>query len=76
MQQRQTVDSVAVRMCQAIRHARADDQAWLGIDCLDEFLRIDDLHLIDAALAFACAKGWLSLGGRPAHSVLLNQSAP
>ncbi len=31
---------------------------------------------IDAAVAFAAAKGWLALGGAPAHSVLLTPVAP
>jgi hypothetical protein len=34
------------------------------------------LRTLDAALAFASAKGWVSLGGRPVHSVLLKAQAP
>ncbi len=71
-----TIDALAVRVCEAVREARDEDQAWIAIDCLNEFLRLDDVQTIDAALAFASAKGWLSIGGRPAHSVLLNGSAP
>ena len=76
MKSAQTIDVLAVRVCQAVRDVREPDQAWIGIDCLNEFLAIDDVRLVDAALAFASAKGWLSIGGRPAHSVLLNGSAP
>ena len=72
----QTIDVLAVRVCQAVRDAREPDQAWIGIDCLNEFLAIDDVRLVDAALAFASAKGWLSIGGRPAHCVLLKAGAP
>ena len=72
----QTIDVLAVRVCQAVRDVREEHEAWIGIDCLNEFLGLDDLRLVDAALAFASAKGWLSIGGRPAHSVLLNGSAP
>jgi hypothetical protein len=71
-----SIDALAVRVCQAVREARSEDQAWIAIDCLHEFLRLDDVHTIDAALAFASAKGWLSIGGCPAHSVLLNRGAP
>lgn len=70
------IETLALWVCQAVRDVREDDQAWIGIDCLNEFLRIDDVQTIDAALAFASAKGWLSLGGRPTHSVLLNVEAP
>jgi len=72
----QAIDALAVRVCQAVRDVREEHEAWIGIDCLNEFLGLDDLRLVDAALAFASAKGWLSIGGRPAHSVLLNNSAP
>ena len=71
-----TIDDLAVRVCQAVRDEREENEAWIGIDCLEEFLGIDDLRLVDAALAFASAKGWLSIGGQPAHSVLLNAEAP
>lgn len=70
------IDALAARVCQVVCEVRDEDQAWIAIDCLNEFLRLDDVQTIDAALAFASAKGWLSIGGRPAHSVLLNGSAP
>ena len=76
MKEAQSIDALAVRVCQAVREVRDEHEAWIGIDCLEEFLGIDDLRLVDAALAFASAKGWLSLGGRPAHSVLLHGGAP
>jgi hypothetical protein len=76
MTRARTIDVIAVQVCQAVRDVRSEEQAWIAIDCLNEFLRLDDLQTIDAALAFASAKGWLSIGGRPAHSVLLNGSAP
>lgn len=70
------VDTLAVRLCHAVREARGDDKAWIGIDCLGEFLAGSDATTIDAALAFAGAKGWVSIGGWPAHSVLLGPEAP
>jgi hypothetical protein len=76
MKNMQTIDALAVRVCQVVRDVREEHEAWIGIDCLNEFLGLDDLRLVDAALAFASAKGWLSIGGRPAHSVLLTGSAP
>jgi hypothetical protein len=72
----QAIDALAVRVCQVAREVREDHEAWVGIDCLEEFLGIEDLRLVDAALAFASAKGWLSLSGSPAHSILLNGAAP
>jgi hypothetical protein len=37
---------------------------------------LENLRTVDAAVAFARAKGWLAIGGAPAHSVLLKQGAP
>lgn len=76
MNQPASIDALAVRVCHAVRTARGEDKAWIGIDCLGEFLAGGDAATIDAALAFAGAKGWVSISGRPAHSVLLNPDAP
>jgi hypothetical protein len=76
MSNRSTIDVLAIQVCHAVRTVRRDDESWIRIDCLNEFLRLTDSNVIDAALAFASAKGWVSIGGRPAHSVLLKGSAP
>jgi hypothetical protein len=70
------VDVLAARVCQAARDARKEHQAWVGIDQIRDHLGVEDLRTVDAAVAFASAKGWLSIGGRPAHSVLVNRGAP
>ena len=70
------IETLARSVCRAVRDVRPEDQAWIAIDCLNEFLRVDDVQTLDAALAFASAKGWVSLGGRPVHSVLLKAAAP
>jgi hypothetical protein len=61
---------------QAIRDVRQDHASWISIDRVHDRLAVEDLRIVDAAVAFASAKGWLALGGQPAHSVLLNRSAP
>jgi hypothetical protein len=70
------IDVLAVKVCRAIRDVRKDHQAWIGIDGLLGHLGLEDLRAVDAAVAFASAKGWLAIGGTPAHSVLLKQDAP
>jgi len=72
----QAIDVLAVRVCRAIRRVRKDNQAWISIDGLHGHLGLDDLRTIDAAVAYAGARGWLAIGGMPAHSVLLKQAAP
>lgn len=70
------VDVLAARVCQAARDVRNEHEAWVYIDHIGNRLGVDDVRILDAAVAFASAKGWLSIGGRPAHSVLVNRSAP
>jgi hypothetical protein len=71
-----TIDVLAVEVCRTIRDVRQDHQAWISLDRLQDRLGIENLNAVDAAVAFAAAKGWLAIGGAPAHSVLLNQEAP
>jgi hypothetical protein len=67
---------LARRVCQAIRDVRQEHESWISIDRVHDRLAIEDLRAVDAAVAFASAKGWLALGGRPPHSLLLNRGAP
>ena len=76
MRNSQAIDALAVKVCRAIRDVRKDNQAWISIDGLHGHLGLDDLRTVDAAVAYASAKGWLAIGGMPAHSVLLKQAAP
>jgi hypothetical protein len=55
---------------------RRDHQGWISLDRLQDRFDFATRSAIDAAVAFAAAKGWLAIGGAPAHSVLLNQEAP
>jgi hypothetical protein len=76
MTKRIDIDSLAVRVCQTIRDVRRDDEAWISLYRVQDRLGIENLCTVDAAVAFAAAKGWLAIGGQPAHSVLLNRGAP
>lgn len=73
---RSTVDQLAVRVCRAVRDVRGEHQAWIALDRVQDHLDGESTMAIDAAVAFAAAKGWLALGGAPAHSVLLTPVAP
>ena len=70
------VDALAVHVCRTIRDVRCDHEAWIGIDRVQDRLGIEGPGTVDAAIAFAAAKGWLRIGGAPAYSVLLTPSAP
>lgn len=75
------IDAVAVRVCRAARILAANRPEWVAIEQLHERLlpageQVDSLRVIEAALAFAGAKGWLSFGPRPADAILLREGAP
>ena len=73
---RPTIDRLAVRVCHAVRDVRGEHQAWIAVAQLADCLGSESPDAIDAAIAFAAAKGWLSLGGAPSHCVLLMPRAP
>jgi hypothetical protein len=70
------INALAVRVCQAIRDVRQEHESWISIDRVHDRLAVEDLRSVEAAVAFASAKGWLAVGGQPAASVLLNREAP
>jgi hypothetical protein len=76
MERKQTIYDLAVRVCRAVRGVRGDRQTWIGLELIHREMRGERPTAIDAAVAFAAAKGWLAIGGRPSHSVMLGQGAP
>lgn len=76
MSARPAIDRLAVRVCHVVRDVRGEHQAWIALDRVADRLDDHGADAIDAAVAFAVAKGWLSLGGAPVHSVLLTPRAP
>ena len=76
MNARPSIEVLAERVCRAVRDVRSERQAWVDIDRIRDRMAVEERHAVDAAVAFASAKGWLSIGGVPAHSVLLNRAAP
>jgi len=75
-QRPQTVDSLALRLCHAIRTVRGEREAWVGLDRLVGQPGLESRTEVDAAAAFAGAKGWLAFGDVAADSALLLERAP
>ena len=71
-----TVDTLAVRVCQAIRTVRGEDEAWVALDRLVGQPGLERRTEVDAAVAFAAAKGWLAFGDPAAEFALLLERAP
>ena len=70
------IDALAEGVCHVIRDVRREHEAWVEIDRIRDRIAVADAPAVNAAVAFASAKGWLSIGGVPAHRVLLRRLAP
>ena len=71
-----TVDRLAVHVCAALRTVRREDEAWVALDRLIGQPGLDRRAEVDAAAAFAAAKGWLAFGDPAADFALLLDRAP
>jgi hypothetical protein len=70
------IDTLAVRVCHAIRTIRREDEAWVALDRLIGQPGLERRAEVDAAVAFAAAKGWLAFGDPAADFALLLERAP
>lgn len=70
------VDALAVHVCRAIRAVRGETEAWVSLDRLVGQPGLDRRTEVDAAAAFAAAKGWLAFGDEAANLALLLDRAP
>jgi hypothetical protein len=70
------VDRLAVDVCRAIRDVRDAHEAWIDLDRLVGRPGLESRTAVDAAVAFAAAKGWLAIARGAAGSVLLSNCAP
>jgi hypothetical protein len=70
------VDTLAIGICRAIRTVRGEKEAWVSLDRLVGQPGLDRRTEVDAAAAFAAAKGWLAFGDEAANFALLLDRAP
>jgi len=70
------VDTTAVRVCRAIRDMRGENEAFVALDRLVGQPGLERRTEVDAAAAYAAAKGWLAFGDAAADFALLLERAP
>jgi hypothetical protein len=71
-----TVHARAVHVCRAIREVRGEDEAFVALDRVVGRPGLERRTEVDAAAAFAAAKGWLAFGDAGAEFALLLERAP
>lgn len=70
------IDRLAIDVCCAIRSVRRENEAWVALDRLIGQPGLERRTEVDAAAAFAAAKGWLAFGDEAANFALLLDRAP
>jgi hypothetical protein len=70
------IDMLAVHVCRTIRTVRDTDEAFVALDRLVGQPGLERRTEVDAAAAFAVAKGWLAFGDAAADFALLLERAP
>jgi hypothetical protein len=70
------IDRLAVHVCRTIRTVRGEEKAWVALDRLVGEPGLERRSEVDAAAAFAAAKGWLAFGDAAADFALLLERAP
>ena len=76
MSRASNVDALAVRVCRTIRIVRREHEGWVALDRLVGQPGLERRSEVDAAAAFAAAKGWLAFGDAAADFALLLKRAP
>jgi hypothetical protein len=70
------ITTLAIHACRAIRAVRGEHEAWVELDRLIGQPGLESRTEVDAAAAFAAAKGWLAFGDAAAEHALLLDRAP
>ena len=65
-------EPLAIRICKAA-HSMMDGERsqWVSVAKVSQVIKVKDEEMLSSAITFAAQKGWLMVGGRPVHSVLL-----
>jgi hypothetical protein len=71
-----TVDERAVHVCRTIRDVRGETEAFVALDRLVGRAGLERRSEVDAAAAYAAARGWLAFGDAAADFALLLERAP
>lgn len=65
-------EAFVLKLLKAVEAEHGDRRMfWASVSDVAKRMKTDDYDAVDAAIAYASEKGWLSTGGNPAFSVLL-----
>jgi hypothetical protein len=59
-------------MCKAVYDLmEAKHSVWVSLAVVSKHLKVTDAEMLEGAMSHAAQRGWLMVGGRPAHSLML-----
>jgi hypothetical protein len=44
---------------------------WVPLGAVSQHLKVKDEEMLEGAMSHAAGKGWLKIGGKPAHSLMI-----
>jgi hypothetical protein len=65
-------EPLALRMCKAVYDiSKEKHSAWVSLAVVSKHLKVTDGEMLQGAMSHAARRGWLMVGGHPAHSLML-----
>ena len=65
-------EPLARRMCRAIYDImEGKHSVWVSLAKVSKHLKVTDAEMLQGAMSHAAHRGWLVIGGHPAHSLML-----
>ena len=59
-------------MCKAVYDIMdAKHSVWVSLAVVSKHLQVTDAEMLQGAMSHAARRGWLMVGGHPAHSLML-----
>jgi len=54
--------------------AERKHSVWVSLEAVSRHLKVQDAEMLQGAMAHGIRKGWLAVGGKPVHSLMLTEA--
>jgi hypothetical protein len=62
-------------MCKSVHEiAEKRHSVWVSLAAVSKHLKVQDAEMLHGAMSHATQKGWLRVGGKPVHSLMLTEA--
>lgn len=68
-------EPLAIRMSKAVHDiAEKRHSVWVSLAAVSKLLKVQDAEMLQGAMTHGTQKGWLKVGGKPVHSLMLTEA--